>query len=123
MRVFLYCRVAHDDSFSLEAQAHKLQRYATQAGYTIIGIAAEHCTGMSLDRPALYKVTQAILDSEVDLVVVDSISRIGRDWGMTQSYIELLTQHKVKLLCVKEQLMIDGEGVTLISNNKKAKCP
>ena len=42
---------------------------------------------------------------------------------MTQSYIELLTQHKVKLLCVKEQLMIDGEGVTLISNNKKAKCP
>ena len=94
-----------------------------QAGYTIIGIAAEHCTGMSLDCPALYKVTQAILDGEVDLVVVDSISRIGRDWGMTQSYIELLTQHKVKLLCVKEQLMIDGEGVTLISNNKKAKCP
>ncbi len=78
---------------------------------------------MSLDRPALYKVTQAILDGEVDLVVVDSISRIGRDWGITQSYIELLTQHKVKLLCVKEQLMIDGEGVTLISNNKKAKCP
>ena len=78
---------------------------------------------MSLERPALYKVTQAILDGEVDLVVVDSISRIGRDWGMTQSYIELLTQHKVKLLCVKEQLMIDGEGVTLISNNKKAKCP
>ena len=75
---------------------------------------------MSLDRPALYKVTQAILDGEVDLVVVDSISRIGRDWGMTQSYIGLLTQHKVKLLCVKEQLMIDGEGVTLISNNKKS---
>ena len=75
-------------------------------------------------RPSgVYKVTQAILDGEVDLVVVDSISRIGRDWGMTQSYIELLTQHKVKLLCVKEQLMVDGEGVTLISNNKKAKCP
>ena len=75
-------------------------------------------------RPSgVYKVTQAILDGEVDLVVVDSISRIGRDWGMTQSYIELLTQHKAKLLCVKEQLMIDGESVTLISNNKKAKCP
>lgn len=36
MRVYLYCRVARDDGFSLEAQASVLRRYAEQAGYTII---------------------------------------------------------------------------------------
>ena len=79
--------------------------------------------GTHAQRPAVSMHFPGGVRSEVDLVVVDSISRRGREWGMTQSYIELLTQHKVKLLCVKEQLMIDGEGVTLISNNKKAKCP
>ena len=41
MRVFVYCRVAHDDSFSLEAQA--------------------------------------VLASKVDMVLVNSIARIGRE--------------------------------------------
>ena len=53
MRVFVYCRVAHDDSFSLEAQAAQLRRYAEQAGYTIIGATAEQGSGLALDRPGL----------------------------------------------------------------------
>ena len=32
MKAYFYCRVAHDDSFSLEQQAAKLRRYAEQAG-------------------------------------------------------------------------------------------
>ena len=39
MRAFLYCRVAHDDSFTLEHQRFLLKFYAKQAGYTIIGAA------------------------------------------------------------------------------------
>ena len=74
MRVFVYCRVAHDDSFSLEAQA--------------------------------------VLASKVDMVLVNSIDRIGREWGMTQAYIDLLTQHKVKLLCIRDRLLFDKQGVT-----------
>ena len=42
MKAYFYCRVAHDDSFSLEQQVAKLRRYAEQAGYTIVGVAAEH---------------------------------------------------------------------------------
>ena len=42
MKAYFYCRVAHDDSFSLERQAEELRRYAKQAGYTIVGVAAEH---------------------------------------------------------------------------------
>ena len=55
MKAYFYCRVAHDDSFSLERQAEELRRYAEQAGYTIVGAAAEHVSGMTLDRPALQR--------------------------------------------------------------------
>ena len=112
MRVFVYCRIARDDSFSLEAQVAQLRRYAEQAGYTIIGATAEQGSGLALDRPGLEKVTQAVLAGEVDMVLVNSIDRIGREWGMTQAYIDLLTKHKVKLLCIRDRLLFDKQGVT-----------
>ena len=112
MRVFVYCRIARDDSFSLEAQAAQLRRYAEQAGYTIIGATAEQGSGLTLDRPGLEKVTQAVLDGKVDMLLVNSIDRIGRKWGMTQAYINLLTKHKVKLLCIRDPLLFDKQGVT-----------
>ena len=112
MKVFIYCRVAHNDSFSLEAQETELRRYAAQAGYTIVGAAAEHGSGLTLDLPALQKVTQAVLAGEVDLVLVKSIDRIGREWGMTQRYIDLLAEHRVKLLCIKERCLFSDKAVS-----------
>ena len=81
MKAYFYCRVAHDDSFSLERQAEELRRYAEQAGYTIVGAAAEHGFGMTLERPALQ-----------------------------EQYIALLTEHKVKLLCLRERVSIDSSN-------------
>ena len=110
MKAYFYCRVAHDDSFSLERQAEELRRYAEQAGYTIVGAAAEHGSGMTLDRPALQEVMEAVLAGKVDVVLISSLDRLGRDWGMTKQYIDLLTEHKVKLLCVRERMMIDSSS-------------
>ncbi len=123
MRVFVYCRVAHDDSFSLEAQAVQLRRYAEQAGYTIIGATAEQGSGLTLDRPGLEKVTQAVLADKVDMVLVNSIDRIGREWGMTQAYIDLLTRNKVKLLCIRDRLIFGENGAASILTIKNAECP
>ncbi len=122
-RVFLYCRVAHDDGFSLEAQAATLRRYAEQAGYSIVGASSGCESGMTLDRPALQEVTRAVLAGEVDLVLVQSITRIGREWGMAQGYINLLAEHKVKLLCIRDQLLFNGKNPTRFSDNKNAECP
>ena len=97
-------------SFSLERQAEELRRYAEQAGYTIVGVAAEHGSGLTLDRPALQELTEAVLAGKVDAVLVNSLDRLGRDWGMTKQYIDLLTEHKVKLLCVRERMMIDSSS-------------
>ena len=115
MKAYFYCRVAHDDSFSLEQQAAKLRRYAEQAGYTIVGVAAEHGSGLTLDRPALQEVMEAVLAGKVDMVLISSLDRIGRDWGMTKQYIALLTEHKVKLLCLRERVSSDISGVSPFS--------
>ena len=118
MKAYFYCRVAHDDSFSLERQAEELRRYAEQAGYTIVGAAAEHGSGMTLDRPALQEVMEAVLAGKVDVVLISSLDRIGRDWGMTKQYIDLLTEHKVKLLCLLERVSSDSSGVSPFSMHR-----
>ena len=99
-------------AFLLKHRPPSLRRIAAQAGYTIIGATAEQGSGLTLDRPGLEKVTQAVLTGKVDMVLVNSIDRIGREWGMTQAYIDLLTQHKVKLLCIRDRLLFDKQGVT-----------
>ena len=38
-------------------------------GYTIVGAAAEHVSGMTLDRPALQEVMEAVLAGKVDVVL------------------------------------------------------
>ena len=112
MKAYIYCRVAHDDRFSLELQADELRRYAEQAGYTAVGIAAEYGSGVTLDRPALQEVTEAVLTGKADVVLVKSLDRLGRNQDMTKRYIDLLTEHKVMLHCVRERLTIDSDSFT-----------
>ena len=75
----------------------------------VVGIAAEYGSGVTLDRPALQEVMEAVLAGKVDVVLISSLDRIGRDWGMTEQYIDLLTEHKVKLHCVRERMIIDSD--------------
>ena len=82
MKAYFYCRVAHDDSFSLERQAEELRRYAEQAGYTIVGAAAEHGSGLTLERPALQEVMEAVLAGKVD-VVLCHIQQVNRQRSMS----------------------------------------
>lgn len=111
LRVAIYCRVACKDKFSLEQRAAKLQQYAKKAGYTIIGVMAEYGSGATLDRPALAEVTKAIYAGKVDMVLVKDISRIGRGFGVTQSYIDILVENKVSLLCVTDELKITNRNL------------
>ena len=85
-----------------------IHKFCLIAIYTIVGVAAEYGSGLTLDRPALQELTEAVFAGKVDVVLVNSLDRLGRDWGMTKQYIDLLTEHKVKLLCARERLMIDS---------------
>ena len=118
MKAYFYCRVAHDDSFSLERQAEELRRYAEQAGYTIVGVAAEHGSGLTLDRPALQELTEAVLAGKVDVVLVNSLDRLGRDWGMTKQYIDFIPrqiEEKSRSLFKEKQKLVKNHDRSVIS--------
>ncbi len=123
LRVALYCRVAREDTFRLEAQAAELRWYAERNGYTIISVQAESGSGLTLERPALAEITRAVCAGEVDVVLVKNLSRLGREWGMVQSYIGLLNEHKVTLLCVSEGLEISNRNLYPFFERKKTECP
>ena len=120
IRVAVYCRVARDDTFSLEVQAAELRRYAEQAGYTIVSIMTEHGSGLTLDRPALKAVTEAVCKHKANMLIVKNLSRIGRDWGMVQEYIDFLNQHEVTLLCVSEGIKIGNNNLYPFSGHEKS---
>ena len=92
-----------------------IHKFCLIAIYTIVGVAAEYGSGLTLDRPALQELTEAVFAGKVDVVLISSLDRIGRDWGMTKQYIALLTEHKVKLLCLRERVSSDISGVSPFS--------
>ena len=42
---------------------------------------------------------------------------------MAQSYSDLLTRHKVKLLCIRDRLLFNENGAASILTIKNAECP
>ena len=68
-------------------------------------------------------MTDAVVAGKVDVELVHNLTRIGREWGMTKSYIDLLTRHKVKLLCIRDWLLFDENGAAPILTIKNAECP
>ncbi len=116
MKAYFYCRVAHDAiAFLWNGRPRSFAAMRSKPGYTIVGAAAEHGSGLTLDRPALQEVMEAVLAGKVDVVLISSLDRIGRDWGMTKQYIDLLTEHKVKLLCLRERVSTDSSGFSPFS--------
>lgn len=120
IRVVAYCRVAHDDTFSLEAQAANFRLYAEQAGYIVVSVITETGSGLTLDRPALKAVTEAVCKHKANMLLVKNLSRIGRNWGMVQEYIDFLNQHKITLLCVSEGLEISDRNLYPFFTHKKS---
>lgn len=51
------------------------------------------------------------------------VTRTGREWGMTQRCIDLLAEHAVKLLCIRERFLFSDKGEIPNLSNKKAECP
>ena len=114
MKAYVYSRVACDDGFSLEVQTAKLHRYAEHTGYTVIGTYSEHGGGLTLERPALQALTQAVLANRPDMVLVNDITRIARRMEMVQAYIERLNEFEINLLCLQDRLLFSRNGVTTI---------
>lgn len=97
-RVWLYRRVAHPDLEALELQKTGLTDYAKKHNFTIVGITAEHGSGLDFSQAGLCDVLVAAEDGDIDSVLITNLSRLGRDLQKTDSSILWLEEHGVSVV-------------------------
>lgn len=103
-RVWLYCRIANQsvEDVAMANQVEYLKRYALERGYLIAGISAEYGTGLTLDRPGLLEITQAVLEKQIDAVLIKNLSRLARSYVLMPEYINFLNDNGVELIALSE---------------------
>lgn len=82
MRVWIYCRVANKSSVftdPCELQRRKLEQYATEKGWQVVGVSSEIATGIGLDRPGLKAAEDAVRLGLADRVLVTQADRVSRN--------------------------------------------
>jgi DNA invertase Pin-like site-specific DNA recombinase len=98
-KAWLYCRIdAPEDAHgALKQQKEKLDGYARQMGFEVVGASEDLGGGMDYDRAGLKDAMAAAKAGEVDSLIVHSVSRIGRDTAKTVDFLRQLKGCGVKV--------------------------
>lgn len=93
-KAWIYCRVAHngpDSAELLEAQRHRLEGYAKEHGFEIVGISSDIASGLTFEnRPGLLDFHMAAEDGDTDILLIYNLPRLGRDIDKVTKYWHLL---------------------------------
>lgn len=92
-KAWIYCRVAHngpDSAEVLERQRHRLESYAKEHGFEIVGSSSDIGSGLTMDRPGLLHFHAAAEDGDTDILLIHSLTRLGRDVDKVTKYWHLL---------------------------------
>jgi DNA invertase Pin-like site-specific DNA recombinase len=105
-RAWIYCRIdAPEDTHGvLKGQHEKLDSYANQMYFTVVGSSHDLGNGLTLNCPGLTELMEAAITGKVDVLIIVSINRIGRD---TKQVLEFL--HKLNGYGVKVYSPLEGE--------------
>lgn len=90
---WIYCRIdAPEDAHgALKGQYEKLDTYAEQMGFTVVGSSQDLGSGLNFDRPGLQAILEAAKTGSFQILLVDSVSRIGRDMAKTMNFIQTIS--------------------------------
>ena len=92
-KAWIYCRVAHNEPDSaevLERQRHRLESYAKEHGFEIVGVSSDIGSGLTMDRPGLLDFHAAAEDGNTDILLIHSLTRLDRDVDKVTKYWHLL---------------------------------
>ena len=105
-RAWIYCRIdAPEDTHGvLKGQHEKLDSYANQMCFTVVGSSHDLGNGLTLNRPGLTELMEAAMIGKMDVLIIDAINRIGRD---TKQMLEFL--HKLNVYGVKAYSPLEGK--------------
>lgn len=112
----LYCRLSKDDgtnneSMSISTQKTMLKDYAKRNGFLNCQFYADDgYSGTNYDRPAFRQLIEDIQDGEVSTLITKDLSRLGRNYLETGTYIEVFfPNHNVRYIAI-------NDGVDSIDN-------
>ncbi len=88
----VYCRVGSNDQagIALESQQKRLELRAKEAGFKIVDIIWDMGTGSSMERPGWRAVLGAARQRKMQALLVDSSSRISRNYQHCQNELRRL---------------------------------
>ena len=72
-RAWIYCRVAHngpDSAEVLNGQRLRLESYAKDHGFEIVGFSSDIGSGLTMDRPGLLNFHTMAEDGTVDVLLI-----------------------------------------------------
>lgn len=87
---WIYCRIdaPEDTHGALKGQYERLETYAAQMGFAVVGSAQDLGSGLNFERPGLQAILEATKAGSFQILLVDSVSRIGRDMSKTIEFIK-----------------------------------
>jgi len=121
-KVLGYVRVSttqqSEKGSSLEVQRLKIEEYCKFKEYDLIEVYEDKgISGMSIDKREGYKELLSYLkDNEVDVLVVHSLSRLGRKMRDVIECMELLKREGISFYSIKENLSNSDRVGSLIVN-------
>lgn len=101
---WIYCRMdgPRDAVGVMSHQYQQLKKFAEQKGFYVVGVSEDHSNGLTLDRPGLRAIREAVCDGDVQILLVSSVSRIGRDTEQVGQFLSFLSEHGVQAYAIKE---------------------
>lgn len=111
-RAWIYSRIdaPEDEHGALKGQEKELVEYARQIELQVVGISSDLGGGTDFDWPGLQRFTAAAGRGEFDILLVKSISRLGKDARRTFTFIEQLGALGVSVFSPLEgEIKLDAE--------------
>ena len=101
-RVWLYCRADSkvNSKGALTTQKRRLERYANRHNLNVVGCSSDIGSGLSLDRQGLLEFHIAMEEGQVDMLLLQNISRLCQDLDTIFQYWQVLREHNVRLCTV-----------------------
>ncbi|MDT1943990.1 recombinase [Carnobacterium maltaromaticum] len=98
-RAWIYCYIdAPEDTHGvLKGQHEKLNSYANQMCFTAVGSSHDLGNGLTLNRPGLTELMEAAIIGKMDVLIIDSFNRIGRDTKQALEFLHKLNGYGVKV--------------------------
>lgn len=103
-RVWLYSRVAIGGNSAglLEAQERSMKQYAREHELEVVGCSSDVGNSLTIDRPGLLNFRAAVMEKQVDVLLTQNISRLGRDVEQVIRYWKFLQDHGVRVFTVTD---------------------